>query len=252
MNKKRVCQIGNIVAALALGLGAVALIWACLCIYNSGGSQIYTPKKIGFYFSRIAWIVYIALALVTANCVLQFMLSEKKSRSREKNYPMLLKLWHSRHPVSSCENTQLVAAIGAQQRRRKMLTWVNLGVLGLGTVIFLCYALRPAAYHQTQITDSMISAMWVLLPCMGVPFVLAAVTAYLNRKSMEKELELLKQVPAGQPQTAPAEENKTLLYVRLGLAAVAVAFIVCGFAFGGWLDVLTKAVNICTECVGLG
>ncbi|MBQ8324841.1 MAG: thioredoxin [Clostridia bacterium] len=37
-----------------------------------------------------------------------------------------------------------------------------------------------------------------------------------------------------------------------GLALIAVALIVLGRTSGGAADVLTKAINICTECIGLG
>lgn len=40
--------------------------------------------------------------------------------------------------------------------------------------------------------------------------------------------------------------------LRAGLYAVAIVFIVLGVMNGGLQDVLVKAVNICTECIGLG
>ena len=36
------------------------------------------------------------------------------------------------------------------------------------------------------------------------------------------------------------------------IAATAVALIVLGVMNGGMFDVLVKAINICTECIGLG
>ena len=36
------------------------------------------------------------------------------------------------------------------------------------------------------------------------------------------------------------------------IAAAAVALIVLGVMNGGMFDVLVKAINICTECIGLG
>ena len=51
---------------------------------------------------------------------------------------------------------------------------------------------------------------------------------------------------------APAENKHKLLYVRLALLAVGIGIFVYGFFAGGTADVMTKAVNICTECVGLG
>ena len=36
------------------------------------------------------------------------------------------------------------------------------------------------------------------------------------------------------------------------ILAVAVSILIYGYMNGGTADVLTKAINICTECVGLG
>ena len=46
--------------------------------------------------------------------------------------------------------------------------------------------------------------------------------------------------------------SRTLLYLRLALLCVGIGILVYGFFAGGTADVMTKAVNICTECVGLG
>jgi len=46
-------------------------------------------------------------------------------------------------------------------------------------------------------------------------------------------------------------DNKTKI-ARLVILGVAITVLILGFAFGGYADVLTKAVNICTECIGLG
>ena len=36
------------------------------------------------------------------------------------------------------------------------------------------------------------------------------------------------------------------------ILAAAVLLLIWGFVSGGAADVLTKAINICTECIGLG
>lgn len=51
--------------------------------------------------------------------------------------------------------------------------------------------------------------------------------------------------------SAATTDNKTKI-TRLVILGVAIAVLILGFAFGGYADVLTKAVNICTECIGLG
>ena len=40
--------------------------------------------------------------------------------------------------------------------------------------------------------------------------------------------------------------------VLLVILVLAVGLLILGYCTGGTADVLTKAINICTECVGLG
>ena len=70
---------------------------------------------------------------------------------------------------------------------------------------------------------------------------------------MKAELELLKTAPK-ESKIAPRKKasRNIAVYLRAGIALFALAILIFGFFAGGTADVLTKAVNICTECVGLG
>lgn len=46
--------------------------------------------------------------------------------------------------------------------------------------------------------------------------------------------------------------SKNALTIKLCIVILAVASLLIGVLTGGLNDVLTKAVNICTECIGLG
>lgn len=51
----------------------------------------------------------------------------------------------------------------------------------------------------------------------------------------------------------PDKTNKILLLVtRIAVGVIAITFIIVGACNGGANDVLIKAINICTECIGLG
>ena len=41
-------------------------------------------------------------------------------------------------------------------------------------------------------------------------------------------------------------------FIQAGIIATAAALIIFGIINGGARDVLIKAINICTECIGLG
>ena len=103
----------------------------------------------------------------------------------------------------------------------------------------------------------MIRAMWVLIPCMIIPFGYAIFTVYYNDKSLQREIELVKQVPSTESRkdkseiSANSSEKKENI-LRYALLVVGIGILVYGFVSGGTVDVLTKAINICTECIGLG
>ena len=52
---------------------------------------------------------------------------------------------------------------------------------------------------------------------------------------------------------APSQtDDKKIAMIRTGLIMLAAALILMGVVNGGLHDVLVKAINICTECIGLG
>lgn len=57
---------------------------------------------------------------------------------------------------------------------------------------------------------------------------------------------------AGRDTVAEAAKEKKLCTVRLALLAAAVIFVIAGVLNGSMEDMLIKAINICTECIGLG
>ena len=111
--------------------------------------------------------------------------------------------------------------------------------------------------YRQDITGSMVKAMYWFFPCLAVPFGYAVFTAYYARASLQREIALVKQAIAAGAEAPAAQKqqkdhSKLLSGLRWALLGLAIAIAVYGFFAGGTNDVLTKAINICTECVGLG
>lgn len=239
------------IAALAAG---VCLITACLGIYLSGGDQIYTPEKVAQSFSVIALAVYIFLALMIVGFVLDFFLPLGKNKLKaEKNLAATLERLLSKRDIERCDDT-LRTQILAQRKLRRRDKLITVAVLAVCSIIFLCYGCNGANFHQSEINASMTKAVIILLVCMAVPFAFALAAAYRAKKSLQQEIDLVKGIPAGETvsQAPEKDRSKLLVIARWALVAAAVAILIYGFCTGGTADVLTKAKNICTECVGLG
>ena len=100
--------------------------------------------------------------------------------------------------------------------------------------------------------------MVFFFPCLLIPFGYGVFTAYWKKRSIQKEIELVKQaIAAGATVTSIQEKPmktglKTGEIAKYSVLTVSLAILIYGFIAGGTADVLAKAAAICTECVGLG
>ena len=236
----------------ALAAAAVLLMVACVTIYRSGDHP-FTREVVAAAFAPIAVPVYVCLGLVAAGIVLHPLLPIE-DKSDPDLTPALCKRMQCRVDLSLCP-AELVEKVKRERNTRLAHRLVTLGLLAVGAAVFLVYALDFDHFHISEITASMTAAMWVLLPCVGVPFAYGVFAAYYSRHSQKREIALLKEAPDEvriQPPATPAKKPVALWVARCAVIGLALGFIAGGLAKDGWVDVLTKAINICTECIGLG
>ena len=258
--KKRIHLAYGIVVSAVSILAGICLIAACLNIYQSGlandATQIYTRQIVAESFAKIAVPVYSCLVLVIGGMILNMALPiEKKKVKPEKNLPLILQKLQEKTDFDSC-NESIRSDIQAQHKLRKNGI-LSCGILLVGGfILFLIYACKPSNWAANS-TPSMVNAMQKMLSCMAVPFLVTILTGYLCRNSMKKEIELMRQAAAQAPKaveksTPKAHGNRSTNILRFAILAVGVLLVILGACNEGTADILTKAVNICTECVGLG
>ena len=78
-------------------------------------------------------------------------------------------------------------------------------------------------------------------------FVLNFLLSPVDEKKEKKVANITKELSE-----ADILEAKRIKVTRYCILGVAILFLVYGLATGGIADVLAKAINICTECIGLG
>lgn len=246
MTNKRVHQVYGIVLSVVTVIAGICLIAACISI-NSAGDRPFSPEKVAAAFSTIAIPVYLCLVLITGGFILDaFFPAPKEKDIPEKQYPALLEKQYRKD--SSLRNNR-------ERSRRMTHNYIALCWLAAGSIVFLLYGTNGANFDTQDITGSMIKAMYILLPCMAVPFGYAVFAAYYAKASMKRELEMLKNMEASADAVPAAPKNSCrfpCMAVRWALLGIGIVLLIVGFVSGGTEDVLTKAVNICTECVGLG
>ena len=251
--KKMIRLLFGIVLSVVLVAAGFLLMAACLQIFLSGGKQLYTPAKVAAAFGRIAVPIYICLGLIVAGFILHLVLWPTPGKDPKIKLPamQLRRLQLTRDPRQADSEKQ--SALRRLRNRRLVLQLILLAVCILSAGVFLFFALTNSVFYPeaADATAYVVSLMPVFAPCVTVALGYGVLTAYLARRNVEKQLTLYKQCPP-LPQNKQPEKKTGIQIVRYAIVALALAAVIWGLATGGWQDVLTKAVNICTECVGLG
>ena len=250
---QHVLGIGTSVALLAAG---AMLMAGCYGIYSSG-DHAFSREAVAQAFAPIALPISLCIGVVALDILVNLLLPGSTETSKpEKQLSLILQRLHARTDLSKCSE-ELRSQIAAQQRSRRLHRTIRNALVLVCCVLFLPYGLNGENFHQSQINESMIQAMGLLIPCVTVPFAYGVFTAYQAKHSLDREIALLKSAPKEALRTPDVQSQvhanaKWPDILRWALLGAGACILVYGFFAGGTADVLTKAINICTECVGLG
>lgn len=241
--------IAILTAVFTVAVGA-CLISASLGIYR-GGEGEYTRATVAEGLDSVSVPVYIWLALLAAGLACRFLAPDKADKPQRTPVSYRLKRLSLSADLSKCD-IDIVKTVEIERRKRRIWTAVPATVFAIITVVYLFYALNGANYTD-DISTSVAKAFAVLVACY-TPFVLLIGALYFPyRHSMEREVTALQKAPKAATQAQKKLiADKAAGWVRLALLVIGAVLLTVGICMGGMADVLTKAINICTECVGLG
>jgi hypothetical protein len=154
-------------------------------------------------------------------------------------------------------NEKEKTAIEKFQRKRWLYPVLTAGIFGGLVSRPAFYLLDRSNFPAADPTAEIMAAAIVILPPIVIGLLLCFICSLLVKKCILRESEVYKYIIASgnkaTPAPAPNTDKPTLLKtVRIAVFAVALVFIVVGIFNGSANDVLTKAIKICTECIGLG
>ncbi len=242
-----VCTLGVL---LALGL-------SCVSLYREGNSPanldangvhltpVYSVEKVGERLrpmtpALLGYAVLVLLALA-AQAAAGAPASPRSALSPENRLRLMKK-----------RVAQLPDAARAEERRRRWMTALAAFAVLLCAGMCLIYLLNGANFISWDLEMVMGQMLWHVAPWVIVAFGVMIAASAAFARSVEKELVLLREAPKAPPKEAPEGRRVPLTPLRLVICVIAIVFIVLGVMNGGLRDVLVKAINICTECIGLG
>lgn len=255
-NTTVIFRIYRILLSISIIAAGLCLIYGCLSIYYSGDKP-YSRQIVADTFSLISVPVYICLGLSAVSLVSGLIFPDLSEKHKpEISYKSRLELLLSKKDLTALKGEQ-AKALEKERKKRKAITAFKWAVTAVASVAFLVYALNGSNFDSSDINTSVINAMWVLLPCLCVMLAVSVLAEILMNQSCKEEIELIKKLPSAKSTSGENENNlskshKRILILRCAILLLSAGILIYGFATGGVYDVLTKAVNICTECIGLG
>lgn len=162
----------------------------------------------------------------------------------------------------SPEYVQAAAAV-AREKKVRRIVWISCMAICLVCAGVSLYFLFNLSAYPSDPNEAVLNLVRSVLPCAAVAFAATCGATIFDGVSAKKILPQAKIMLAkgGRAQAADCGNGKiaavlqspiTLWCVRGAIFVIAVVFIVIGVFNGGMADVLGKAINICTECIGLG
>ena len=246
----------GVVLSVLLVITGFLLMLACIAIYQSG-DRPFTPENIGKHFSAIQIPVYVTLASLVIGAVTYLLLPREEEKERiVPNRRAILQRFENRIDVSDQEYAPIAQREARLRSVLRIATPILCAIASLPALIYVC----TFDHFTMDYNASVIGSMPYLLSSAMVAVAIATVHLILSDLSYKLQAEAARQLfpkykgtQKTRPQpTAQKESRLPVNAIRLCIIAIAIALLVLGILNGGMADVLDKAINICTECIGLG
>lgn len=260
----------NVLISLMLVALGILFAYQSYLIYKSGPSP-FTRASIGEAFSRISAVVYVTLSLIILGAAIHIAIPKDKEKLKgSRSASVLVSTLAGRVDVDKLP-MELSEKISRERKLRSVLYYVRIGLIILESTLPLIYLLNPANFpaKSGEYNAEILHGMLLYLVFLAPLAIYEVVYVLIRDASLHREHAALKEAvklvgitdaPIEEPVSKIARirdflvENKKpiTLGVRIAFVGCAIGFIIAGVLNGGMEDVLNKAINICTECIGLG
>ena len=256
LNKDHLLRVASLALSAATLLLAALLVYQCASVYLAGISpenmtaagvrvnDIYSREIVGERLSRISWAFVLWLALLALTLALRGASHGPSREAMDITPETRLALLKAR--------TSLTPAMSAEERKRRVAALLCGGVCAVCAAMCCAYLFDLAHFASRDLETVMGAMLLHIVPWVALAFAALLLLAQVREKSLLREVEAAKNAPKRSIGPQTTQRPSLLAAGRVALYAAALLLIVAGILNGGMFDVLVKAINICTECIGLG
>lgn len=269
--KKRIRFVWRIATSLLLIVTGVLFMASCYSIYKSGDSP-FTRDSISASFSKIAVLTYVTIFAVIGGAVIEISFPpEKKKLTGKRTDLLVMKSLYAKTNISALAD-DIRLSIEREEKLRHVMRIIVIVLFIFSGFLPLIYLLNPNNFPAIagEYNSEILRGMLFYLACLTPVFVYEIVYVIACDKSIIRETEKLKEAikENGISDCKSTDKNEgvfrkiavfvnnneksLILGVRIAFVGCAIGFIIAGIFNGGMNNLLNKAINICTECIGLG
>lgn len=250
-------RVAKIATAVAIAAVCALLIWQAVDIYITGNAPenfsapgvriepVYSRGDIVGRLGRLAPALWALLAVAAADLIV-----DAAAGKREK--PRALRAPEERVRALRASIPEIPPECKAEEKKRRNVRLIAAFICLVCAIAAGVYLLDPENFSSLELESVMGVLILRVAPWAALALAAVCAASVISGRSAQRELELLRSVAKRPEADAPAAKRFPLAPIRAVLYAAAVALTVLGVLNGGLWDVLVKAINICTECIGLG
>ena len=246
---KRISSIFKAINSISITLIALIFIFVCFDIYSDGikssSLNIYNVEAISNRISVLLpylALLFIFIAISTITLSITYEKPHFKYVLSNKSKLILAK--------KKFENLPYKALY--EEKKRIYINVASISIL----MVFLCYSiiyiLNKNNFVSWDLEAVMSNLIINILPEIILSFIVLLIRDSMLDKSYERETSILKNETKSNTLVSNDEIEKNYSIIQIFVIIFSILLIAAGIFNGGLKDVLIKAINICTECIGLG
>ncbi len=230
---------------------------SAVAIYREGAARkaerpleaIYTREIAAERFAPIAPLFFASIGFMIAGLVLGAKDEDADKPVRDSEL--------SRDLITA-RVAQPSEAMQSAKKKQRLLLLCGRAVFAACMLPVLFYIANPAHFPEEDLEGMLYGLIRVVIPWTVLGLFALAATSVLREKWVLAETEaaqarIKEEKELGiRPEPGKAPQLKNMRPLQIALVLAAIGLIVAGAFNGSARDVLYKAINICTECVGLG
>ncbi len=241
-------------------------------LYYSGlasGGEIYSRAIVGVRLRRLAIPSVLWILSIIGGFVFSVLFPVAKKGRVKQNAGTALRKLKRRMPNAQGEEFLAEKNNFTRLERSRYILYAVAALFSLASaIVTIVYLSNTGHFAAVNLNAEILAMVKGVMPWIGVSLLLFVAATLYEHFTVKREIESMKKLlllgrgaPVEQPSAllqkyragmAVVESEKTKWVVRGVVLAVGLTFFIVGICNGGANDVLFKAINICTECIGLG